>query len=80
MSVPACAYKEEQFAPSHDAALPVCVRQTDRGGEGVVCVENVNVCLHHMLNVCVCGERGRVLTHCPGRDTATTAVLVIKQL
>lgn len=33
------------------------------------------------LSVLVCGERcrGRLLTHCPGRDTAKTAVLVIRQ-
>lgn len=46
------------------------MRQTVGQGGGL-CEENANVCLHHMLNVCVCEEeRGRVLTHCPGRDTA----------
>lgn len=49
-----------------------------------VCVRNMNVCLHHMLNLslrlCVEQSKVRVLTHCPGRDTADTAVLVIRQL
>lgn len=67
----------------------VCKRNRDRGWEGGtgggVCLCQEYECLSasyaKLLSVfmCVGRSRVRVLTHCPGRDTAKTAVLVIRQ-
>ncbi len=67
----------------------VCERARDRGCReegGGVCLCQEYECLSasyaKSVSVFVCVERSgvRVLTHCPGRDTAKTAVLVIRQL
>lgn len=56
------------------------------GKGGGVCLcqeyEYLSASYAKSLSVFVCVEmsRVRVLTHCPGRDTAKTAVLVIRQL
>lgn len=70
-------------------SLCQCVREIEievgRGGGGV-CLCQEYECLSasyaKLLSVFMCVERRgvRVLTHCPGCDTAKTAVFVIRQL
>ena len=68
-----------------DATVCQCEREVREGRRGV-CLCQEYECLSasyaQSLAVLVCGERCRVrvLTHCPGRDTAKTAVLVIRHL
>lgn len=60
----------------------VCERNRGWEGGGGVCLCQEYECLSASYAKLLSVERRgvRVLTHCPGRDTAKTAVLVIKQL